>query len=152
MINLCRHYSIRRIKNLFFLTIANLPMPGHGIRPKVASFGGVDFVDPGSCFVGKNVLFDTVAPERIHIGKRCVVTTGTIILTHYQNSKTGQWYDDHVYIGDSVFIGANTIIAKNVTIGHNVMIGAGSVVTKNIPDNEVWAGNPAKFIRKRDLK
>lgn len=110
----------------------------------------MDFIEPSSCYVGKNVLFDTVAPEKIHIGKRCVITTGTIILTHYQNSKTGKWFEDHVYIGNRVFIGANTIIAKSVTIGNNVLIGAGSVVTKNIPDNEVWAGNPARFIRKRE--
>jgi len=36
-----------------------------------------------------------------------------------------------------------------VTIGERTIVGAGSIVTKNIPDDEVWAGNPAKFIRKR---
>lgn len=45
-------------------------------------------------------------------------------------------------------IGAGSIILGGVTVGENVMIGAGSVVTKNIPDNELWLGNPAKFIRK----
>lgn len=55
-----------------------------------------------------------------------------------------------VTIGDDVFIGANTIILKGVTIGNMSIIGAGSVVTKSIPDKEIWAGNPAKFIRKID--
>jgi len=45
-------------------------------------------------------------------------------------------------------IGAASIILGGVTIGENVMIGAGSVVTKDVPDNELWLGNPAKFIRK----
>lgn len=53
-----------------------------------------------------------------------------------------------VEIKDGVFIGAHSIILKGVTIGEKSVIGAGSVVTKNIPDGEIWAGNPAKFIRK----
>lgn len=53
-----------------------------------------------------------------------------------------------VVIGDNVFIGARCIILKGVTIGENSIVGAGSVVTKSIPANEIWAGNPAKFIRK----
>jgi maltose O-acetyltransferase len=46
-----------------------------------------------------------------------------------------------------VFLGSNVTILKGVTIGKNSIIGNGSVVTKNIPENVVAAGNPAKFIR-----
>ncbi len=53
-----------------------------------------------------------------------------------------------VIIGNNVFIGAHSTILKGVHIGENSIIGAGSVVTKTIPDNEIWGGNPAKFIRK----
>ncbi len=53
-----------------------------------------------------------------------------------------------VCIKDGAFIGAHSIILKGVTIGEKSIIGAGSVVTKNVPDGEIWAGNPAKFIRK----
>lgn len=53
-----------------------------------------------------------------------------------------------VVIEDHVFIGARSIILKGVTIGENSIVGAGSVVTKSIPANEIWAGNPARFIRK----
>ncbi|MDD4082444.1 MAG: acyltransferase [Sphaerochaetaceae bacterium] len=56
-----------------------------------------------------------------------------------------------VNIGKNVFIGARSIILKGVQIGDNSIIGAGSVVTKSIPSNEVWAGNPARFIRKVDV-
>ncbi len=52
-----------------------------------------------------------------------------------------------VVIGDNVFIGAQSLILKGVTIGENSIIGAGSVVTKSIPANQIWAGNPAKFIK-----
>lgn len=45
-------------------------------------------------------------------------------------------------------VGANATILAGITIGENAMIGAGSVVTKDIPANEVWVGNPASFLRK----
>lgn len=50
-------------------------------------------------------------------------------------------------IGNNVYIGAGAIIMNPITIGNNVIIGAGSVVTKDIPDNAVVAGNPAKIIK-----
>jgi acetyltransferase-like isoleucine patch superfamily enzyme len=53
-----------------------------------------------------------------------------------------------IIIGNDVFVGANSIILKGVKIGDRVIIGAGSVVTKDIPADEIWAGNPAKFIKK----
>ncbi|WP_281637496.1 acyltransferase [Flavobacterium marginilacus] len=52
-----------------------------------------------------------------------------------------------IKIGNDVFVGANSIILKNVSIGDRAIIGAGSVITKSIPSDEIWAGNPAKFIR-----
>lgn len=63
------------------------------------------------------------------------------------NSDTDIAITKPIKIGDNVFIGAHTIILKGVTIGDNSIIGAGSVVTKSIPNNEIWAGNPAKFIK-----
>lgn len=52
-----------------------------------------------------------------------------------------------VTIGSNVFIGGFSIILKGVSIGDNSIIGAGSVVSRNIPSGEVWAGNPASFVR-----
>lgn len=52
-----------------------------------------------------------------------------------------------VLIKENAFIGAHSIILKGVTIGKNSIVGAGSVVTKSIPDNQIWAGNPAQFIK-----
>ena len=53
-----------------------------------------------------------------------------------------------VRIGDDVFVGANTLVLKGVTIGDRVVIGAGTVVTTSVPADEIWAGNPARFIRR----
>jgi acetyltransferase-like isoleucine patch superfamily enzyme len=55
-----------------------------------------------------------------------------------------------VVIEDNVFIGAHSTILKGVRIGAGSIIGAGSVVTKNVSANEIWAGNPAKFLKKMD--
>ncbi len=52
-----------------------------------------------------------------------------------------------ITIEESVLIGGSVIILKGVTIGKNSVVGAGSVVAKNIPENEIWAGNPAKYIK-----
>ena len=50
-------------------------------------------------------------------------------------------------IKEGASIGAGSVLLSGITIGKNSMIGAGSVVTKNIPDNQLWLGNPAKYIK-----
>ena len=94
------------------------------------------------------MLFDTIRPELITIGKDCTITARCCILSHFRKGDT--YYYGDVKIGDRVFIGIGTIIANSVTIGDDVIIGAGSIVTKDIPNGEVWAGNPAKFIKHKN--
>lgn len=53
-----------------------------------------------------------------------------------------------IYIGKRVFIGGHCLILKGVTIGDEAVIGGGSVITKSIPSKEIWAGNPAKFVKR----
>lgn len=55
-----------------------------------------------------------------------------------------------IKVGSHVWIGGRAVICPGVTIGNGVVVGAGSVVTKNVPDNVVVAGNPAKIIRTID--
>lgn len=101
----------------------------------------------GPCFLGPHVSIDTLRPDLIKIGAGSVITQGTVILTHF--IKDDCMYYGKVNIGRRVFVGINTIIANSVTIGDGALIGAGSIVTKDIPSAEVWAGNPARYIKKR---
>lgn len=92
-------------------------------------------------------MFDGVSPEKIEIESGAVITDGTIILTHFFHPTSGEWSIGDVHIKRNAFLGARTIITKPITIGEGACVGAGSVVTRDIPDYEIWAGNPAKFIK-----
>lgn len=97
--------------------------------------------------------------EKIKIGDNVNIGSGTQIFdtdfhsTSWQDRLDRQTDVLHaktapVSIGDCVFIGANCIITKGVEIGARSIIAAGSVVTRNIPEGEVWGGVPAMFIKK----
>ena len=96
----------------------------------------------------------------IKIGKNCLISSncGISSYNHVPNSlnrREVKSEDAHfskpVSIGDNVWIGMNSCILPGITIGDNAIVGSGSVVTKNIPANEIWAGNPAKLIKKLNL-
>lgn len=65
----------------------------------------------------------------------------------FPRSKNPEWKLDKTIIKKGASIGANATILAGITIGENALIGAGSVVTKDIPDNTLWYGNPARFIK-----
>ena len=105
---------------------------------------------------GKTVV-DTSRPALLQIGDYCKITSGVIILTHdYSRSVLRRVYGDIIgegkktVIGDNVFLGMNSIVLMGSHIGSNVIVGAGSVVSGDIPDNVVVAGNPARVIRDLD--
>lgn len=104
-------------------------------------------------FAPETVYIDLSRPYLVNIGDYCVITQGTIILTHdYSHSvllkKYGKNIGDAkgVLIGDNVFIGMNSIILMGSKIGNNCIVGAGSLVTGEFPDDVVIGGNPARII------
>lgn len=112
---------------------------------------GVDFISVNSVFIGTQVNIDNKCPERVHIGKNTTIASGARITAHNDppvslEDAISQDVRD-VRIGNDIYIGADAIIIPGVTIGDRSVVGAGSVVTKDIPGNGVWAGNPARFIR-----
>lgn len=84
----------------------------------------------------------------VSMGDNVTLASGCRLLTHDGSTKKILGYSrvGRIDIGSDVFIGGYSIILPNVKIGNNVIIGAGSVVTKDIPDNSVAVGNPAKTI------
>ncbi|MBQ9237833.1 MAG: sugar O-acetyltransferase [Treponema sp.] len=93
-------------------------------------------LDVGTVTLGSNVL---CAPNV------SMYTAGHPI--HPESRNSGYEYGIDIVVGDNVWIGGNTCILPGVHIGSNTVIGAGSVVTKNIPDNVIAAGNPCRVIR-----
>lgn len=146
---MAKYVTLKRIYQRLWLMISNLPMSGHGVRPWFVKMGGVKIMDPKHTFIGIDINWDTVHPDKIIIESGVRLTARSCILTHFINPQTGGFESGEVRIKENAFIGTGTIITKPVTIGERAIVGAGSIVTKNIPDDEVWAGNPARFIRKR---
>lgn len=105
-------------------------------------------------FEPTNTMIDVSRPYLIEIGDNVQILKGVTILTHgYDWAVLKGKYNEvlgnarPVKIGSNVFIGRNATILGNVKIGNNVIIGAESVVTKDIPDDCVVAGTPAKPIK-----
>lgn len=106
--------------------------------------------------VGKNFFANynctILDVAKVKIGDNCQLAPNVAIYTaghplHPDTRNTLYEYGIGVTIGDNVWIGGNTVICPGVHIGSNTVIGAGSVVTKDIPDWAVAAGNPCRVIR-----
>lgn len=107
--------------------------------------------------VGKNFFANynctIIDVAKVKIGDNCQFAPNVSIYTaghpvHPVSRNSMYEYGIAVSVGDNVWIGGNTVILPGVHIGSNTVIGAGSVVTKDIPDWVIAAGNPCKVIRK----
>ena len=100
-----------------------------------------------------------VATKKITIGNNVMIGGGvTIVDSDFHSMNYHHWNTPNdekemiskdVYIGNNVFIGMDSLILKGVTIGDGAIIAARSVITKDVPSNQIWGGNPAKFIKNR---
>ena len=106
--------------------------------------------------VGKNFFANynctIIDVAKVTIGDNCQMAPNVAIYTaghpvHPVSRNSMYEYGIEVSIGDNVWIGGNTVILPGVHIGSNTVIGAGSVVTKDIPEWVIAAGNPCKVIR-----
>lgn len=143
------NYSWRRFFYFFFLNLQASRFVPSSLRVIMVKLGGVKVKK--NVFLGSGISFDTLRPDLITIGEGCCITSGVKIITHFLEPDKDTMYYDKVEIGSKVFIGMNSLIVNSVKIGDNSVIGAGSVVLKDIGEKEIWAGNPARFIRKRNV-
>lgn len=119
--------------------------------------------DTEATFKFKGMLYmphpDTVYLDNtgdINIGSGVNIHRNVSIFTHEHDHSKGvpiaasEIIVSSIDIGDDVFIGANVIILSKVNkIGKGAVVGAGSVLTKDVGEYEIWAGNPAEFIKHR---
>lgn len=122
---------------------------------KYAKSIGVNISD--DCRLVDNPLWGT-EPYLITIGRHVLISGKVTFLTHdgatYLFRENGPYKDTFKYgpiiIGNNCFIGHRSIILPNISIGDNCVVATGAVVTKSIPNGEVWGGVPAKFICKTE--
>ncbi|WP_010650240.1 maltose acetyltransferase domain-containing protein [Oceanobacillus massiliensis] len=143
-----------------------------GIRKKMlkdlfGSTGEELYIEPSfrcdygyNCHVGENFYanFNCVILDvcQVKIGDNCFMAPGVHIYTathplNPEKRNAGIEYGKPVLIGDNVWIGGGAIINPGVTIGSNAVIASGAVVTKDVPQNTVVGGNPARIIKEVEI-
>lgn len=143
-------HSMKRYLRSFLFWFTNLIPFSRFKRASLYRWLGVD-IEPGVVRLG-TIRMDTLHPEDVHIGAGTAIANGCVLLTHFFNPailSEHAFNRGKLYIGRKCYIGSNVIFSKSVSVGDGAVIGAGSVVTKDIPPYEIWAGVPAKFIKKR---
>lgn len=125
-------------------------------RGQTSAERDLEFLKKRGLRIGKNVdifsqyPFDANYPGLITVGDYVTISSNVKILAHDASMgyvANGACKIGVVEIGHHVFIGANSTILPNTRIGDHAIIGAGSVVTGDVPEGTVYAGNPAKFIK-----
>ncbi|MBN1472282.1 MAG: hypothetical protein JW925_10915 [Syntrophaceae bacterium] len=105
--------------------------PGSVVMPHVSISSATSFAKGCLIMVGATIGHDNKIGRYCHFAAQCCVGA-------------------YMTIGDGVHIGLNATTRENLTIGRNATLGIGSVLTKNIGENEIWIGNPAKLLRKSE--
>ena len=147
-------------KNIKLSKFINLYGCAVGDNTKIGAFVEIQ----KKAVVGKNckISSHSFICEGVSLGDNCFIGHGVVFINdNYPRATKSNgkleagldWMSRLVKtkIGKNVAIGSNSTILGNINIGDGSLVGAGSVVTKNIPAREVWAGNPAKFLKKQKI-
>lgn len=154
---LCIADDVRLGKNVKLSKFINL----YGCKIKDNTKIGAFVEVQKNAVIGKNckISSHTFICEGVNIGNNCFIGHSVVFIndnTPRAVNARGVLEGDRAWrrrlvktkIQDGVSIGSNVTILGGIKIGKGAMVGAGSVVTKNIPSQEVWVGNPARFLRK----
>ena len=141
-----------------------------GIKEKLGSCGPTsvivypfdirspEFINIGdSVFIGARVLMGASKDSEIYLEDKVIFGPDVKLISgdHRFDNPESEIIDSGrgdcapIRIKKGAWIGAGAIILKGVTVGEGAIIGAGSVVSKDVPPNEIWAGNPAQLIKNR---
>ena len=102
---------------------------------------------------GTLVFHNAVVQSGSKVGKHCIINSRASVdhdclIEDYVHISPGAILCGNVTVGEGTWIGAGSTVIQGVSIGKNVMVGAGSVVIKDVPDNVLVVGNPAKVMRR----
>lgn len=131
-----------------------VPFNSRKIRPWLHRKRGVKIEK--NVFIGINVIFDSIYPDKITIKEGSIITNSCQILAHNRDLSNYNEYSivadldyivSEVRIGPHAMIGIGSIILPGVNIGKGAIVAAGSVVTKDVPAFTMVAGVPAKPIK-----
>jgi maltose O-acetyltransferase len=109
-----------------------------------ANFNTMIF-DDGKIYIGDNVMFGPNVS--LMATTHPLIAEERIAMKYKDGHVSMSEYAQEIYIGNNVWVACNVVICGGVHIGNNAVIGAGSVVTKDIPDNYLAYGNPCKPVR-----
>jgi acetyltransferase-like isoleucine patch superfamily enzyme len=149
---------IKYFTNIGFLwkgllsNIAYLSIYPAFLCPLIHKIRGVKIGSVFNVYIASNVIIDSLFPELVTVEDEVYITRGVKILSHYNPTPPQQeiigkdTIKGSVHIRRGAFIGVSSILLPNTTIGECALIAAGSVVTKNVPDFAIAAGNPAEII------
>jgi maltose O-acetyltransferase len=146
--------------------VAASPVLDRRTRARILRRAGIEMdkaiVESGCFFFGANVTLGDYAvvnhdcyfdsKEQITIGPRTAVAMGTMLFTSNHElgnefKRWGEYKPAPVVVGAGVWLGARVLVMPGVTVGDSCIVAAGSVVTKDLAPNAVYAGVPAKRIR-----
>ena len=113
---------------------------GSGTNIGALSHIGKDVVIGSNC----NIQGMVYVADKCLIGDNVFIGPKATLTNDKYPPSGGQW--SPIVVKDGVVIGANATIVAGVTLQQDCVIGAGAVVTKDVPSNQVWTGNPAKFL------
>lgn len=150
------YLALRGLRNRASIILHRTPSVHRTAYIDLSARVAADLTTDEYAFVGKAC---TIGPN-VHIGRYTMLASLVAIVGDdhvYSNPRvpmqfSGRPPQSRTLIGHDVWVGHGAILRRGVTIGDGSIIGAGSVVTRDIPPREVWAGTPARFIRRRFIR